>query len=118
MENRPKFITAEIVLGTLVAGAIDVISAIADFLGGGILGFIVQGLSWLMFTLWFTMKGVKLTASLAKRFLVPIAVQAVPVIPTMMITFLATVYMENHPEKFGAITKVAGAAKGKPATAK
>ena len=69
-----------------------------------------------MFTLWFTLKGVKATASLVRRFLVPLAVQLVPFIPTIIFTFLVTAYMENHPEKFGVIEKAAEVAKGKVPT--
>ncbi len=113
MENQPKFNLVEIILGSFFALVIDALAAIADFYSLGVLGFVVQALSWLLFTLWFTLKGVKIISSLVKRFLVPIAVQLIPFIPTMIFTFLVTVYMENHPEKFAAVEKIAGAAQGK-----
>ena len=103
--DQPKFNFVEIILGSLIALTIDGLGAIADFFGIAILGFFVQALSWLMFTLWFTLKGVKATASLVRRFLVPISVQLVPFIPTMIFTFLVSVYMENHPEKFALVEK-------------
>ncbi len=112
--DQPKFNLVEIILGSLFAFTIDILAAITDLLSFGILGFLVQGFSWLMFTLWFTLKGVKATASLAKRFIIPIVVQFVPILPTMTITFLITVYMENHPEKFGVFKTVASTASGKP----
>ena len=112
--NQPKFNLVEIILGSLFAFTIDILAAIADFFSFGVLGFLVQGFSWLIFTLWFTLKGVKATASLAKRFIIPVVVQFVPLIPTMIITFLITVYVENHPEKFGAFETVANMASGKP----
>ncbi len=113
MENQPKFNLVEIILGFLLALVIDVLAAIVDLFSLGVLGFIVQALSWLLFTLWFTLKGVKATSSLVKRFLVPLVVQLVPVVPTMIFTFLVTVYMENHPEKFGAAIKAAQMTQGK-----
>lgn len=112
MENQPKFDLVEIILGSIFALLIDALAAIADVFSFAVLGFIVQALSWLLFTLWFTLKGVSVTSSLVKRFLVPIAVQLIPVIPTTIFTFLVTVYMENHPEKFAAVKKVAGQAGG------
>lgn len=102
--DGPKFNLVETIFGAAVALAIDIISFFADFLFG-VGGFIVQTLTWLLFTLWFTLKGVKATATLVRRFLVPIAVQLVPFIPTQVFTFLATVYMENHPERFAALQK-------------
>ena len=114
--DQPKFNIVEIILGSLLALTIDILAAIADFFSVGILGLVVQTLSWLMFTLWFTLKGVKVTASLVRRFLVPIAVQFIPFFPTMIFTFLVTVHMENHPEKFGAVKQIAQTvtAKGVP----
>lgn len=105
--DGPKFNLVEVILGSLVAIVIDIVSAFADA-AAGIGGFIVQSLSWLLFTLYFYLKGATVTANLTRRFLVPIAVQLVPVIPTQIFTFLVSVYMENHPEKFGRVT--AGAA--------
>ena len=101
--DQPKFSLVEIILGTLFSILIDILAAIADFFTIGILGFFIQALTWLVFTFWFTIKGVKATASLAKRFIIPIAVQIVPLIPTLAATFLVTTYLENHPEKLGAL---------------
>ncbi len=96
---------AETLLGSLVCLIIDLLAAIADVFTFGIVGFFSQTLSWLVFAFWFKIKGVKATATLAKRFIIPIAIQLVPVIPTTAATFLVTVYMENHPEKFGLLEK-------------
>lgn len=112
--EQPKFNLVEIILGSLIALIIDILAAVADFFSFGILGFVAQAISWLVFTLWFTLKGVKATSSLSKRFIIPIITQIIPVIPTMIVTFLTTVYMENHPEKFAAIQAVANIKSGKP----
>ncbi|MDP3974947.1 MAG: hypothetical protein Q8P88_01510 [Candidatus Jorgensenbacteria bacterium] len=101
--NGPKFNLVEVILGSMVALLIDIVSIFADLLAG-IGGFVIQTLSWLLFTLWFTLKGATATANLVRRFLVPIGAQLVPFIPTQIFTFLASVYMENHPEKFGLVT--------------
>ena len=101
--NKPKFSFIEILLGSVVALLIDIVSFFADFLAG-VGGFVVQTLSWLLFTFWFMLKGATATANLIRRFLVPIVVQVVPFVPTQMFTFLVSVYMENHPEKFGLVT--------------
>jgi len=117
--TEPKFGMIETLLGFLAALTIDIISGLVDVPTVGIGGFFIQALTWLIFRFWFTIKGVKVTASLARGFVVPMLVQLVPVIPTEAATFLVTVYMENHPEKFAIIEKVAGAAEGRvpaPAT--
>lgn len=110
MEN-PKFTTAETLLGSFACLIIDLFAAIADLFTFGVVGFFSQTLSWLVFTFWFNIKGVKVTSSVAKRFVIPIFVQLVPVIPTTTATFLVTVYMENHPERFAMIEKAASLAK-------
>jgi len=104
-QENPRFSMAETLLGSLVCLIIDLLAAIADVFTFGIVGFFSQTLSWLVFAFWFKIKGVKATATLAKRFIIPIAIQLVPVIPTTAATFLVTVYMENHPEKFGLLEK-------------
>ena len=104
--DEPAFSTAEIILGTFFALIIDVIAAIASVFSFGLLGILVHSGTWLIFTLWFTIKGVRVTASFARRYLIPIAVQAIPFLPTTTATFLVTIYMENNPEKFGMVTKV------------
>ena len=101
--NAPKFSLVEIILGSIVALIIDVVSAFADLLAR-VGGFVIQTLSWLLFTLWFTLKGATATANLVRRFLVPIGAQLVPFIPTQIFTFLVSTYMENRPEKFGLVT--------------
>lgn len=104
--ERPKFSTVEIVLGILLGSAIDVLAAGADVISFGAGGFILQTGTWLLFTLWFTFKGVKATASPLKRYIIPILVQAVPVLPTTAATFLVSAYVENHPEMLGALGKL------------
>lgn len=101
--DGPKFNLVEVILGSMIALIIDIVSIFAD-VAAGVGGFVVQTLSWLLFTLWFHFKGASATANLVRRFLVPIAVQIIPVIPTQIFTFLVSVYMENHPEKFGYVT--------------
>lgn len=104
MENdAPKFSLLEMIVGTMICLVIDFLAALGDLLSVGVFGFLIQALSWLVFTFWFTIKGVKATATLSKRFLIPIIVQILPIIPTITITFLATAYFENHPEKLGAL---------------
>ncbi|MEK7089368.1 MAG: hypothetical protein AAB920_00955, partial [Patescibacteria group bacterium] len=102
----PKFSTIEIILGSLICIILDILAAIGDFFSFSLLGTIVQFTSWFIFTFWFTIKGCKVTSSLAKRFLVPFLVQLIPFIPTLIFTFLVTVYMENHPEKFAVVQAV------------
>jgi len=102
-QNTPKFSLVELIFGTLICLGIDALSALGDLLSVGIFGFFIQTLSWLVFTFWFTIKGAKETATLIKRFVLPIIVQIVPVLPTMTATFLVTAYFENHPEKLGSL---------------
>lgn len=104
--DGPKFNLVEVIFGSLIALTIDIVSIFADLLAG-VGGFVVQSLSWLLFTFWFTMKGATATATLIRRFLVPIATQIIPFVPTQIFTFLVSVYMENHPEKFGLVTTAA-----------
>ncbi|MFH0806643.1 MAG: hypothetical protein V1885_02890 [Candidatus Brennerbacteria bacterium] len=101
--DGPKFNLVEIIFGSMIALLIDIVSAFADLLAG-VGGFVIQSLSWLLFTLWFQLKGATASANLVRRFLVPIATQIIPFVPTQIFTFLASVYMENHPEKFGLVT--------------
>ena len=105
MDEKP-FSLAEIILGTFLALTIDIVAAIASALSFGFLGFFVHAGTWLIFSLWFTLKGVKVTSSLVKRYLIPMVVQAIPFIPTTTATFLITTYMENNPEKFGALEAI------------
>ena len=111
MEDEKSFSLVEIIFGTIAAITIDVIAAFASAFSLGILGFFVHAGTWLIFTLWFTIKGVNVTASLAKRYLLPMMVQAIPFLPTTTATFLMITYMENNPEKFAAVetaTNIAG----------
>lgn len=108
--GSPKFTLAEIILGSLVCIILDIIAAIGDFFSFSILGDLVQWASWLVFTFWFTIKGCTVTSGLVKRYLIPMLIDMIPVIPTLTPTFLVTTYMENHPEKFAALEKVEGVA--------
>lgn len=108
--NNPKFTLTEIILGTLVCIILSIIAAIGDVFSFSILGDLVRWGSWLVFTFWFTIKGCTVTSGLVKRFLVPMLVEMIPIVPTLVVTFLVTTYMENHPEKFAALEKVEGVA--------
>ncbi len=117
--QEKKFGLVEILFGTFAALGLDVIAIIADVLGVD-LGWLIQIPAWLIFTLWFHFKGCRATASLAKRYVIPILIQFLPdwILPLQLtILFLVTAYMENHPEKFGALEAVAGAATGHGAEA-
>lgn len=106
--NNPKFSTVEILLGLLVTLSIDVLALIFDLVSIDT-GWLVQIATWLIFTFWFTIKGVKATASLVKRFLIPIAIQFLPdwILPAQLtITFFITTYVENHP-KIGFVAAIA-----------
>lgn len=104
MENEtPKFSLVEMIIGAMICLFIDFLAALGDLLSAGVFGFLIQALSWLVFTFWFTIKGARATATLSKRFVIPIIIQIVPIIPTITATFLVTVYFENHPEKLGAL---------------
>lgn len=107
--NEKLFSLGEIILGVQFALIIDVIAAIASALSAGVLGSLVHAFTWILFSLWFTMKDAKLTNSLAGRYLIPIAVQAIPFLPTTTATFLVTVFIENNAEKFGPIATIAKA---------
>ncbi len=107
MEDEKPFSLVEIIFGTLIALIIDVVAAIASAFSLGILGFFVHAGTWLVFTLWFTIKGLGVTASLARRYFLPMAIQAIPFLPTTTVTFLMVTYMENNPDKFAAVTSVA-----------
>lgn len=102
----PKFSTTEIILGSLICIVLDILAAIGDFFSFSLLGDLVQFASWFVFTFWFTIKGCSVTSGLAKRYLIPLLVDLIPIIPTLIITFLVTVYMENHPEKFAVVEAV------------
>lgn len=102
---EPKFSMSEIFLGFLFALLIDCIAIAADLVSGGILGFVGQTLSWLLFSFWFKIKGATIAGDPLKGYLLPIITQAIPIIPTTAATFLVRVYIENHPEKFSIINK-------------
>lgn len=102
----PKFTTTEIILGSIVCIVLDVVAAIGDVFSFSILGDLVQWASWLVFTFWFTIKGCSVTSGLAKRYLIPLAADLIPIFPTLIFSFLLTTYMENHPEKFAALEKL------------
>ncbi len=111
MEEQEKpFTLAEIMLGTFVALIVDGVAAAASLISVGVFGFFVHSISWLIFTLWFTIKGVGATSSLAKRYLIPIAAQAIPFLPTTTAAFLITTYIENNPEKLGVLETAVGIA--------
>jgi len=115
MEDQKKFSLVEIVLGCLLLIPLDIASIILDSFSLD-LGWVIQNPAWLIVAFYFTMKGAKATASLDKRFLMPIAVQFIPdfLLPFQLtILFVVTIYIENHPEKFAALHAAAGAAKGK-----
>ncbi len=105
-QPQRKFGTAEIILGSIACIILDIIAAIGDVFSFSILGDLVQWGSWLVFSFWFTIKGCTVTSGLAKRYLVPLLVNAIPIIPTLTPLFLITTYMENHPEKFAALEKI------------
>lgn len=108
--DEKLFSLVEIIIGTMLAIIIDIIAAIASALSIGILGAFVHAGTWLIFSLWFTLKGANITNSLAGRYLIPIGVQAIPFLPTTTATFLVTTYMENNPEKFAVVESVTRAA--------
>lgn len=106
----PKFTLAEIILGTLATIILSIIAAIGDIFSFSVLGDLVRWGSWFIFTFWFTIKGCTVTSGLLKRYLIPMLVEMIPIIPTLVVTFLVTVYMENNPEKFAALEKIEGVA--------
>ncbi len=108
--DEKLFSLAEIILGVLFALVIDLLAAIASALSAGVLGAVVHAFTWLLFSLWFTIKGAKITNSLAGRYLIPIAAQAIPFLPTTTATFLVSTYMENNPEKFAIVESTASVA--------
>jgi hypothetical protein len=116
MTKQKKISLAEIVLISLTTLSIDGIAIVADIAGADI-GWLIQIPSWLVLTFFFTIKGAKVTSSITQRFIIPIGVQLLPdwIAPAQLTaTFLVTAYMENHPEKFGVITKTTSAISGKP----
>lgn len=118
-EQEKKFGLVEILFGVFVTISLDIISIIADVIGVD-LGWLIQIPAWLIFVLWFYFKGCRATATLAKRFVIPILIQTLPdwLLPFQLtILFLVTAYMENHPEKFGALQAVGEAASGHGADA-
>jgi hypothetical protein len=110
MDDSPKkFGFVGLIFGTLVCIVIDIAAFFADgFAGVG--GFVVQGLSWLVFVAWFHFKGVRGEVQFAK-ILTRLAVQLIPAIPTYTATFLFVVYQANHP-KIAAIAKSTQVMKG------
>lgn len=103
MEGSPKkFGFVGLIFGVLVCIIIDIAAFFADGFAG-IGGFIVQGLSWLVFVAWFHFKGVRGEVQFAK-ILTRLAVQLIPVIPTYTATFLFAAYQANHP-KIAAVAK-------------
>lgn len=91
----------------MIALIIDLIAAIQSVFTFGFLGAATHAGTWLLFSFWFTMKGAKATSSLMGRYIIPLAVQAIPVLPTTTATFLVSTYIENNPEKFGLSKAVA-----------
>lgn len=92
-----KFSYTEVFLGILVCVALDafaffVLEVETVTIGASIFQIIV----WLIFTFWFTIKGCTGTSGLVKRYLLPILLDALPVIPPLTISFLATWLWEDH----------------------
>lgn len=113
-KQDPKFSIIEIVIGVFFTLFLDFTSLIFDVVALNI-GWLIQIPSWLVFTLWFTLKGVKNTNSLVKRFLMPIFLQAMPdwLIPFQLsLSFILTVLFENYPEKMGKLMGALGVAAG------
>jgi hypothetical protein len=104
-KQDPKFSKIEIIIGLFFTLLLDSISLVVDVVAMDI-GWLIQIPTWLIFTLWFVLKGVKNTNTLSKRFLMPIFLQAMPdwLIPFQLsLSFILTTFFENHPEKMGKL---------------
>jgi hypothetical protein len=119
METSPKkFQAVEIIIVVLFFTLpTDVIAIIMDIFGLN-LGWTVQIATWLILSCYLYFRGAKVTAGIARRFVIPLIAQLLPdwLVPlNVTLTYLITVYMENRPEKFGSLTSVAAVAQGKKA---
>ncbi|MEI6479551.1 MAG: hypothetical protein WCO21_01830 [bacterium] len=108
---EPKFGMVELFLGSFFCLLLDLLSAITAI---AFVGLFVKSFSWLIFTFWFKIKKCHVADSLIGRFLVPVFVNLIPIVPTLAATFLVSAYMENHPEKFAAVEQLTPATANVP----
>lgn len=105
-----KYSEAEIVIGALFLLGADGIcflislTGIGFFIAAAIKGFINIALLW-----WAMSKGDK-NALRFGRVIAKFLINMIPLLPTLTTTFLVETYIHNHPEKFAALEKAAGAA--------
>lgn len=102
-KTKKKFGNVEIFLGFFVGLILDGIAALGDAISVGFLGFIIQGAFWPAIKyFWLNKGGGSVLNDPLKAYLVPILVQALPVIPTMCATIIVVMMIEN---KSGIINK-------------
>mgnify|MGYP001600628002 CR=1 FL=1 len=118
MGERRPFLWSEMLLGTLFTLGVDIIAALIDLTGIGVaIAPVIQSFATFSLTMWFRSKGDPNATKLGKQ-LVRYALNLLPVSPLIITTFTTTipflimVYIHNHPERFAAIEKLAGGAKG------
>lgn len=112
-KREPKFGFGEMFLGFVVGLCLDGLAALADAFSFGFLGWFVQSIAWpFIKNFWLNKGGGSIIKDQLRAYVVPILVQAIPLIPTMCATILVVMYLENHPEKLGIINKGAPTKKG------
>jgi hypothetical protein len=105
-KQKKKFELVEMVLGFVVGLIIDGIAFIGDFFSFGFLGWLVQGVLWpFIKNFWLNKGGGGVLKDPLMAYVIPILVQGIPVLPTMCATIVVVMYLENHPEKLGIISK-------------
>ncbi|MBI5732905.1 hypothetical protein HY967_03030 [Candidatus Jorgensenbacteria bacterium] len=118
-EEINRYNETELIAGSIIMLGIDGVCFIIDWTGVGLaIAPIIQAGGTGALTMWAWRKGdtqaLKMGRQVAKY-----ASNALPLLPTLTLMFLIEAYMHNHPEKFAAAEKLAGATtKPKPTIAK
>src|SRR3989344_5464461 len=94
--NQPKFSMPEMMLGVLICLLFDAMATIVGVFSFGIGSSFVKIPSFLIFELWFHLKGIKEEKSPIGPILKRMGIQAIPLIPTLTGTFLYKTLQVNH----------------------
>ncbi|PIP30154.1 hypothetical protein COX26_00210 [Candidatus Jorgensenbacteria bacterium CG23_combo_of_CG06-09_8_20_14_all_54_14] len=106
-EEHNKFMEVEMLLGGLFTLGVDGICFLIDWTGVCLaIAPIIQGFTTFVMWMWFKSKGDPGALSVGRQ-VAKYASNMLPLLPTTLIAFAVEVYLHNHPEKFGAIQKVA-----------
>jgi len=110
-----KFSSVEIILGSALCLLVELANLFLDLIGiGFVIMPVIKAMIWFMLTIWFMAKGDKFIYKPA-RAITSYVSQALPLVPTLLMSFLINVYMHNHPKAAALTGKAVGTAVGGPA---